>query len=130
MSIHRVILRNYKSIGHCDVSLGSLTYLIGGNGAGKSHFLDALHLVRDALVGSLDNALNERGGLSEVLRRSSGHPTHFGIRLDLSLPSGQPGRYAFNVRALHDVERRQVGPMETLEFKQDMSDASQYLTKK
>jgi predicted ATPase len=77
-----------------------LTYLVGANGSGKSNFLDALHLVRDALTGSLDNALNERGGLSEVRRRSSGHPTHFGIRLEFRLRNGQNGYYAFNVGAL------------------------------
>ncbi|MDD2746731.1 MAG: AAA family ATPase [Acidithiobacillus ferrooxidans] len=98
--ITRVVLRNYKSIATCDVQLGPLTYLVGANGSGKSNFLDALHLVRDALTGSLDNALNERGGLSEVRRRSSGHPTHFGIRLEFRLRSGQSGHYAFNVGAL------------------------------
>ncbi len=67
--INRVILRNYKSIATCNVKLGPLTYLIGANGSGKSNFLDALHLIRDALNGTLDNALNERGGLSEVRRR-------------------------------------------------------------
>lgn len=98
--LKRVVLRNYKSIAACDVHLGALTYLVGANGAGKSNFLDALHLVRDALSGSLDNALNERGGLAEVRRRSSGHPTHFGIRLEFILPSGENGYYAFNVGAL------------------------------
>jgi predicted ATPase len=96
----RVVLRNYKSIGNCDVHLQPLTYLVGANESGKSNFVDALHLVRDALSGSLDNALNERGGLSEVRRRSSGHPTHFGIRLEFVLPNEVPGRYAFNVGAL------------------------------
>jgi predicted ATPase len=96
----RVVLRNYKSIGQCDVRLRPLTYLVGTNGAGKSNFLDALHFVRDALTGSLDNAINERGGLSEVRRRSSGHPTHFGIRLEFLLRTGQRGYYAFNIGAL------------------------------
>lgn len=96
----RVVLRNYKSIGACSVRLGPLTYLVGANGSGKSNFLDALHLVRDALSGSLDNALNERGGLMEVRRRSSGHPTNFAIRLEFVLPNGQAGFYAFNVGAL------------------------------
>lgn len=104
----RVVLRNYKSIAACDVKLGPLNYLIGANGSGKSNFLDALHLVRDALSGSLDNALNERGGVSEVRRRSSGHPTHFGIRLEFRLRSGQAGHYAFNIGALpgrsHEVQ--------------------------
>jgi len=98
----RVVLRNYKSIGSCNVKLGALTYLVGANGSGKSNFLDALHLVRDALSGSLDNALNERGGLSQVRRRSSGHPTHFGIRLEFLLPDGRPGHYSFNIGALQD----------------------------
>jgi predicted ATPase len=93
----RVVIRNYKSIASCDVTLGPLTYLVGANGSGKSNFLDALHLVKDALSSSLDNALNERGGLSEVRRRSSGHPTHFGIRLDFQLRTGEAGRYAFDV---------------------------------
>lgn len=96
----RIVLRNYKSIGACDVRLGPLTFLVGANGSGKSNFLDALHLVRDALTGSLDNALNERGGLVEVRRRSKGHPTNFAIRLEFDLPSGQSGFYAFNVGAL------------------------------
>lgn len=98
--IERVVLRNYKSIANCDVKLGPLTYLVGANGAGKSNFIDAMHLVRDALSGSLDNALNERSGLAEVRRRSSGHPNHFGIRLEFRLRNGQRGYYAFDVGAL------------------------------
>lgn len=98
--IRRVVLRNYKSIGHCDVHLSPLTYLVGQNGAGKSNFLDALHFVRDALAGSLDSAINERGGLNEVRRRSSGHPTHFGIRLEFHLRDGRDGWYAFDIGAM------------------------------
>ena len=98
--VTRVVLRNYKSIGFCDARFGPLTYLVGANGSGKSNFLDALHFVHDALSGSLDNALNERGGLSEVRRRSSGHPNHFGIRLEFRLKNNRYGHYAFNIGAL------------------------------
>lgn len=98
----RVMLRNYKSIGYCDVKLGPLTYLVGSNGSGKSNFLDALHLVRDALSGSLDNAINERGGLSEVRRRSGGHPTTFAIRLEFNLLDGRAAYYAFSIKALQN----------------------------
>ncbi len=98
----RVVLRNYKSIASCDVRLNGLTYLVGLNSSGKSNFLDAIHFVQDALARSLDIALNARSGLAEVRRRSSGHPTHFGIRLEFQLRNGQKGYYAFNVRALKD----------------------------
>ena len=59
----RIVLRNYKSIGNCDVRLGSLTFLVGANGSGKSNFLDALHFVKDKesfIRKSLDS-LKQRG---------------------------------------------------------------------
>jgi predicted ATPase len=98
--IRRIILRNYKSIGYCDLRLQPLTYLVGRNGAGKSNFTDGLHFVKDAVSNSLDSALNERGGINEVRRRSGGHPTHFAIRIEFVLPSGQTGHYGFVIGAL------------------------------
>ncbi len=98
--IRRVRAKNFKSIAACDVSLAPLTYLVGPNGSGKSNFLDVLHFVKDALEGSLENALHLRGGLGEVRRRSGGHPTHFGVRLDFCLADGRTGHYAFNIGAL------------------------------
>ena len=101
--LKRVVLKNYKSIAECSVSLGPLTFLVGPNGAGKSNFLDALRLVAESLNGSLEHSLRERGGISEVRRRSkgtSGRPTHFGIRLEFDLSDGTSGHYAFRVGAL------------------------------
>lgn len=95
--ITRAVLRNYKSIAACQVPLGPLTFLVGPNGAGKSNFLDALRLVSESLTASLDHALRDRGGINEVRRRSSGHPTHFGLRLEFRLPAGETGFYAFRV---------------------------------
>ncbi len=93
----RVVLNNYKSIRACSVRPGPLTFLVGPNGAGKSNFLDALRLITESINSSLEHALRERGGINEVRRRSSGHPTHFGIRLDWQLPGGMQGMYAFRV---------------------------------
>lgn len=98
--IRRVVLKNYKSIDTCDVELGTLTFLVGKNGSGKSNFLDALLFVADSLRTSIDHALRDRGGITEVRRRSGGHPTHFGVRLDFSIPRTQTrGTYAFRVGA-------------------------------
>jgi predicted ATPase len=98
----RVLLENYKSIARCDVSLGPLTFLVGPNGSGKSNFLDALRLVSESLRSSLDHALRERGGIKEVRLRSGGHPTHFGLRLEFRLRTGEIGFYAFRIRALKE----------------------------
>ncbi len=97
--LKRVVLNNYKSVKECSVRLGALSFLVGQNGAGKSNFLDALRLVADALNTSLEHALRDRGGINEVRRRSSGHPTHFGIRLEWKLRNGSEGIYAFRVGA-------------------------------
>src|SRR5512136_2782842 len=97
--LKRVVLNNYKSIKECSVKLGPLTFLLGQNGAGKSNFLDALRLVAESLNTSLEHTLRERGGIKEVRRRSAGHPTHFGIRLEWQLPNGTQGVYAFRVGA-------------------------------
>jgi len=108
----RVRLKNYKSIPACDVELSSLTLLVGPNGSGKSNFLDALRFVADSLRSSLDHALRERGGINEVRRRSGGHPTHFGIRLDFALSEQQAGSYAFEIAAqphgAYEVRREQL----------------------
>ncbi|MBI4567992.1 MAG: AAA family ATPase [Planctomycetes bacterium] len=95
--VNRVRIRNYKNIAACDVVLGPLTFLLGPNGSGKSNFLDALRFVADALRTSLDHALRERGTIREVRRRSVGHPTHFAVRLDLTLPGGGAAHYSFRV---------------------------------
>ena len=89
--ITRVALRNYKSIAACDVELQPLTFLVGPNGAGKSNFLDSLRFVADALTFSLDHAIRDRGGINDIRRRSGGHPNHFSIRLDFTLPEGSTG---------------------------------------
>lgn len=96
--IRKVTLGNYRSIAQCEVELGSVTFLVGANGSGKSNFLDALRLISDALNRSLDHALRDRGGLEEVRRRSGGHPTHFSVRVDLSIDD-IGGFYAFKVGA-------------------------------
>jgi predicted ATPase len=97
--ITRVVLKNYKSIAACSVPLRSLVFLVGQNGSGKSNFLDALRFVSESLHSSLDHALRQRGGIAEVRRRSGGHPNHFAVRLDFSLPTGEMGHYSFRIGA-------------------------------
>jgi predicted ATPase len=100
----RVLLENYKSIARCDVSLSPLTFLVGPNGSGKSNFLDALRFVTDALRTALDHAIRDRGGIREVLHRSSASPSdHFGVRLEFSLLTGQRGFYSFQIGALREA---------------------------
>ena len=84
--ISRVQIESFRSIASCDVQLGSLMFIVGGNGSGKSNFLDALRFIADALRGSLDKALDARAGLAEVRRRTgAGRPPDVKIGLQLNL---------------------------------------------
>lgn len=102
MFLRTVTLKNYKSIARCRADFGEVTILVGPTGAGKSNFLDALRLVSDALRGSLDDALQERGGLAEVRRKSGGHPTDFAVGLQLKLAADTFASYGFEIGSAAD----------------------------
>lgn len=97
-----LFVKNYKSLARCRVPLGPLTLLVGPNGSGKSNCLDALRFVADALNTTVENALRERGGVDAVRRRSRGHPTHFGVRVDVQIGPRESGFYAFEIGARAD----------------------------
>jgi predicted ATPase len=98
--IEQVHIRNYKSLGQAVVDLKPFTAFVGPNGAGKSNFIDALSFTRDCLLESVELAFKDRGGANAVRRRSSGHPTHIGIRLVLALEHGTKADYAFEIAAM------------------------------
>ena len=61
--------------------------------------MDSLRLLSQALNENLDNALRERGGATEVRRKSTGHPTHFGIHLNFEADDFE-GEFRFQVAAV------------------------------
>lgn len=98
--VNRLVLRNYKSVATCDISLEPLTILVGRNAAGKSNILDALRFTTDALQNPLEFAMRERGGINEVRRRSLGsRPPNFSVEMQLSLPHASC-TYAFRIAAV------------------------------
>lgn len=95
--IRRVVLRNYKSIKECDVSLGPLTFLVGPNGSGKSNFLEALRFLSDSLQTNIRHAIQERGELRDIFWREEDPTTQFCIQLRLNLPYGRNASYEITV---------------------------------
>jgi predicted ATPase len=103
--IRRVRLKDYKSIAECDVRLGSLTVLVGPNGSGKSNFLDALAFLSRAVATTPSEAIDERGGLAEILRRVPDQAESFGIAIKATVPWGpRPDQW---VDATYEFE---IGP--------------------
>ncbi len=103
--ISRVVLRNYKSIRHCDVRLGPITFLVGPNGAGKSNFVEALRFISYGLSSSLERAIENRSGFSSIVHRGSDAPPGISLQFFFNLGGEKSGNYAVS------IEARQDGPV-------------------
>lgn len=68
-SLERVVIKGYKSVAHCDLSLGDLNILIGPNGAGKSNFISAFTFLGALVKNSLQLKIAEMGGPQMILYR-------------------------------------------------------------
>lgn len=66
--ISRLVLRGYKSIADCDITLGRLNVLIGANGAGKSNFIGFFRLINRILDQQLQLMVGQAGGPDALLR--------------------------------------------------------------
>lgn len=114
--ISRVRLWDYKSIQACDVRLGPLTILVGPNGSGKSNFLDALAFLARALATTPAEAIDERGGMGEILRRVPDQADAFGIAIEavIGWPRGGSPLSATYELAIGSPERRGLRAFEVI----------------
>jgi putative DNA methylase len=96
--ITRVKVENFKSLVQCEVSLGSLMFLVGPNGAGKSNFLEALGFTAEALrTGSLPKPR----GTEQLLHCGSPEQSDsFLLEFELNLSGGQRASYSLRVRVV------------------------------
>lgn len=92
-----VEISNYRSIGeNVRVDFGAFTALVGLNGSGKSSILDALRLVRDALIHGLPQELSRRFGFDRV-RRAGLTCESLRIRVGVRTPQGSNYTYALDL---------------------------------
>lgn len=103
--ITRVYLKNFRGIGEESIELGSMTALVGKNGAGKSSFMDALRFVRDALTLGLEDAVLIRHGISALRRWAPTRPFDIEISLEIRA-SRMNGKYGFALASGREGEFR------------------------
>jgi len=66
MFISRIELQNWKNFRSTEANLARRTFLIGPNASGKSNLLDAFRFLRDLAQDGLDQAIDDRGGVSNI----------------------------------------------------------------
>lgn len=65
--IKNIKIKNYKSIKDGNIDLGKINILIGGNGAGKSNFINFLKLLNNIVEQKLQNFIAENDGADNLL---------------------------------------------------------------
>lgn len=99
--ITRLRLRRFRSLLWADIPLANPMFLVGKNGSGKSNLLKALEFLSQCVWLPLESVFQLHGGLETMRFRPGGRsrPGNFGLRVDFTLPDGETGWYAFEIKA-------------------------------
>ncbi len=84
--ITKLRAKNFRSLADVEISLEPLTIFVGLNASGKSNILDALRFLRDALTTTLQQAVDSRGGINALRRRSEGRPYDVSLEVHFQGP--------------------------------------------
>lgn len=86
MIINKVKLTNWKNFQTADVMLANRVFVVGANASGKSNFLDVFRFMRDLVKqsGGLQNAVEQRGGVSKIRCLSARQRSDVAIEIHLS----------------------------------------------
>lgn len=71
MKITNIKVENFKSYRKMNIELNDLNYIIGGNAAGKSNFVNILKFVNDIVEYGIDDAILLQGGIKYLFNSSS-----------------------------------------------------------
>ena len=134
--IRTLAVGGYRSLRELKLSVGQLTVVTGGNGAGKSNIYRALRLLVDAAEGNLGRALAREGGMPSALWAGPGRPTKpgAGIRLSvgfaddliayelrLGLPPPGNGAFGFDPEVKEETIRLLASPRARLLERRNLS---------
>src|SRR5262245_10535995 len=91
VTLDRIEVQGFKSIGHMDLRLGRLNVLIGANGAGKSNFIAVFDLLRHIVDQELQDFVAASGFADALLHFGQKRTSEIAIRLEL-------GRWDYQIK--------------------------------
>lgn len=93
--LKRAKISHFKSLADVDLTFGQENIIVGPNGSGKSNLIDAIYLVKDAVVDDLDTAITKRHGIDSIRRWSKTRPYNISIELHFDDGKLSNGYYKF-----------------------------------
>lgn len=126
MRLETISIRNYKSLQEVKITdIPRFMVLVGANGTGKSTFFDVFGFLRDALNGSVRQALDARGRFGEVVTR--GHEKEsIGIELQVRMPIADKERLVTYGLEVGQESGRPMVLSEFLRYKRGVAGAPYY----
>jgi predicted ATPase len=79
-----ISVRGFRRLQNIELEMRNLIVMIGANGAGKTSFLDILSILAASASGNLQNLLQIKGGLNEILTR--GKVQELEIEISMQVP--------------------------------------------
>jgi predicted ATPase len=90
-----ISVRGFRRLQNIELEMRNLIVMIGANGAGKTSFLDILSILAASASGNLQNLLQLKGGLNEILTR--GKVQELEIEISMQVPKEEPLKYSLTL---------------------------------
>lgn len=87
-----ISVKGFRRLRDIDLAMRDLIVLIGVNGAGKTSFLDVISILSASANGKLQETLQSKGGLNEILTR--GKAQDLTITVSKQVPNRKPLQYS------------------------------------
>lgn len=93
--IKSIGIEGFRRLNDVDIEMRPVMALIGANGAGKTSFMDALSLLAASARGSLNQHLNDLGGIADVVTRGRLEDIH--LRAEMDVLNFEPLQYSLQL---------------------------------
>ena len=87
-----ISIKGFRRLRDTELEMRDLVVMIGANGSGKTSFLDVFSILAASASGNLQNTLQLKGGLNEILTR--GKAQELEIAVAMKIPDEKPMRYS------------------------------------
>ena len=76
-----ISIKGFRRLQNTELEMRDLVVMIGANGSGKTSFLDVLSLLAASASGNLQNILQLKGGLNEILTRGKAQELEIAVTM-------------------------------------------------
>lgn len=93
--LENISVKGFRRLRQVELEMRNLIVMIGANGSGKTSFLDVLSTLAASANGKLQETLQSKGGLNEILTR--GKAQELEITVSMKVPQEQPLKYTLTL---------------------------------